>query len=171
MGDKLSEAAGNHVGHQDASEIEGRYLTFWINGQLFGIPIAAVVQIVGVQPITEVPDYPSYAKGIINMRGSIIPIIDVRLRLGKPAAEYNDRTCIIVTNCRDKNYGLVVDEVEEVADVADDRIAPPPKIMDGVTDQFITGIGKMEEGVVLLIDAIRLLGNSQEDENEIALEF
>lgn len=142
-----------------SSEIEGRYLTFWIEKQLFGIPISEVVQIVGVQPITAIPEYPFYAKGIINLRGDIIPIIDVRLRLGRAEAEYDDRTCIIVTSSRDKHYGLVVDQVEEVSDVDDDNISPPPKMSDGCVDQFITGVGRMEEGVILLIDAVRLLGN------------
>lgn len=143
---------------ENSSELEGRYLTFWIDGQLFGIPISAVVQIVGVQPITEIPDAPYYAKGVINLRGAIIPVIDVRLRLGKVEAAYNDRTCIIVTSTRDKSYGLVVDEVEEVADVEDASISPTPKMANGSTDEFLTGISSTAEGVILLIDAVRLVG-------------
>lgn len=138
-------------------EMDGKYLTFWTDGQLFGIPIAHVVQIVGIQRVTEVPEFPHYAKGIINMRGSIIPVIDARLRLGKQEAEYNERTCIIVTNISENLVGFIVDEVDAVMVVKDEQISPPPQF-GGSSESFLTGIGKLEEKVILLMDTRKMVG-------------
>lgn len=141
----------------DTKEMDGKYLTFWIDGQLFGVPIVHVVQIVGMQPTTQVPEYPSYAKGIINLRGTIIPLIDVRARLAKPQADYNERTCIIVTDINAMHVGFIVDEVDAVLAIADELISTPPKLADG-TDSYITGVGRLESGVVLVLDPKKVLG-------------
>ena len=95
MQDKINNL---DIENLDDDTLRNKYLTFFIEEQLFGVPIADVVQIVGMQDITKVPEFPSYAKGVINLRGIIIPIIDVRLRLKKEEITYNERTCIIVTN-------------------------------------------------------------------------
>ncbi|MEG1971791.1 MAG: chemotaxis protein CheW [Oscillospiraceae bacterium] len=142
---------------QDTSEMDGKYLTFWTDGQLYGVPIAHVVQIVGMQNITEVPEFPPYAKGIINLRGAIIPVIDARLRLGKQETEYNERTCIIVTNIKDRFIGFIVDEVDAVMTIDDEIISPPPQLSGG-TDGYIIGIGKLENRVVLLMDTRKIVG-------------
>ncbi|MEG1366552.1 MAG: chemotaxis protein CheW [Oscillospiraceae bacterium] len=141
----------------DTSEMDGKYLTFWTDKQLFGVPIAHVVQIVGMQNITEVPEFPYYAKGIINLRGSIIPLIDARLRLGKAEAEYNERTCVIVTSINEHFVGFIVDEVDAVVTIADDLIVPPPRL-DANTDSYITGVGKLGDKVVLLMDTRKIVG-------------
>lgn len=138
-------------------EIEGKYLSFWTDNQLFGVPIVDVVQIVGMQAITVIPDYPYYAKGIINLRGTIIPITDVRLRLGKPEADYTDRTCIIVTSIHDAFFGFVVDAVNEVTYITAEQIAPPPKMTAGES-RFLTGVAQVEEKLILIIDTAKLLG-------------
>ena len=104
-------------------EMRGRYLTFFIDNQVFGIPIADVIQIVGVQEITEVPEFPTYAKGIINLRGNIVPLIDMRIRFHKEELPYNDRTCVIVTNIGSRLIGLVVEAVDEVASISDEEIS------------------------------------------------
>ncbi len=142
-----------------SDEMKGMYLTFYTDGQLFGVPIADVVQIVGMQEITEIPEFPSYAKGIINLRGSIIPVIDVRARLSKPEAAYNERTCIIVTSIRDGHFGFIVDEVDEVTSIAEEFISPPPaQGTDG--DSFVTGVARLETRgkIVLTIDTAKMLG-------------
>lgn len=143
-----------------ADEMKGKYLTFWTFGQLLGIPISLVVQIVGMQDITPMPDFPPYAKGVINLRGQIIPVIDIRLRLNQPEAEYNERTCIIVTSIHDSAVGFIVDEVAEVTDIADELIADPPKMATS-KNSYVTGIAKLEKKVALLVDAERLLGSSE----------
>lgn len=148
----------------DEDTLKDRYLTFYTNNQLFGILISEVVQIVGIQEITAVPEFPSYAKGVINLRGTIIPIIDVRLRLRKDEIEYNERTCIIVTNINDAYIGFIVDSVNEVTNIYKENISNPPQIGADYINTYITGIAKLNNSIVLLIDLKKIL-------NEKELEF
>lgn len=143
-----------------ADEMKGKYLTFWTFEQLFGVPISLVVQIVGMQEITPMPEFPAYAKGVINLRGQSIPVIDIRLRLSQPEAEYSERTCIIVASIHDSAVGFIVDEVDEVTNIEDDLIAPPPK-MASSKNSYVTGIAKLPKKVAVLIDAQRLLGSNE----------
>lgn len=149
------------------NEMQGKYLRFWTDGQLFGIPIAAVVSITEVQEITAIPEFPYYAKGVINLRGLIFPVLDMRLRLGRSEAAYNDRTCIIVTSIGDKMFGFIVDEVDEVSVIDDDRISPPPQIGRDDTNRFLTGVAHVEneatggETIVLIIDASKIIGDDE----------
>lgn len=141
-----------------AREMEGKYLTFWTDKQLFGVPIADVVQIVGMQKITPMPESLPYAKGIINLRGDIIPTIDVRLRFGKPEAPYDERTCIIITSIHDTQIGFIVDEVNEVADIAEQEISMPPRLRsDEVVNDYLTGIAQKNGAVILLMDTEKIL--------------
>lgn len=161
----VQEYANADVGHPlkevEGSEMEGKYLSFWTEHQLFGVPIADVVQIVGVQNITELPESPHYVKGIINLRGSIIPVIDVRLRLSKPEKAYDERTCIIVTSIDETIMGFVVDAVDEVTNIEPEHISPPPQINSDSASTFLTGIAKKSDRVVLLISTIKLLGKDE----------
>lgn len=164
----------NNALYAGADEMKGKYLTFWADRQLFGIPIATVVQIVGMQKITEIPEYPHYAKGIINLRGSIIPVIDIRIRLGKPETEYNDRTCIIVVNIESssENFGFIVDGVEEVTNIDDEQISAPPQVEGGFENQYVTGVARQAvedkgaERIILLMDISKILG--REDFNALS---
>ncbi|WP_312643835.1 chemotaxis protein CheW [Hydrogenoanaerobacterium sp.] len=146
---------------EEIESLDGKFLTFWTDHQLFGIPIADVVQIIGIQEITPVPEYPNYAKGIINLRGNIIPIIDVRLRLHRAEMEYNERTCIIVTNIKETYIGFIVDAVDEVTDIDEKDICPPPQIMGENRNTFITGVGKLSDKVVLLLDTMKILDKDE----------
>jgi purine-binding chemotaxis protein CheW len=144
------------------SEMQGKYLTFWTDRQLFGVPIADVVQIVGMQQITSIPDFPPYAKGIINLRGAIIPVIDVRLRFHKPEVSYNERTCIIVTHIQQNTAGLIVDAVDEVTDIDDSLISAPPKMSASeLQAAYLTGIGKLEQKIVLLLDIGKIVSEHE----------
>lgn len=145
----------------DTDEMKGKYLTFWTDEQLFGVPIADVVQIIGIQEITPIPDSPAYAKGVINLRGSIIPVIDVRVRFSKEETQYSERTCIIVTKIEESYIGFIVDSVDEVTTIGDDNISPPPRISKDRTNAYLTGIGKVENKVVLLLDTSRILNDSE----------
>ena len=138
-----------------------KYLTFYTDKQLFGISIKKVVQIVGMQEISAVPDFPSYAKGIINLRGAIIPIIDVRLRLHKPEAEYNEKTCIVIINVDENYLGLIVDTVDEVAEITVENISPPPYVSSDYTNAFLTGIAKLNGKIILLVDTDRMLNRNE----------
>jgi len=137
--------------------MDGKYLTFWTEGQLFGVSIADVVQIVGIQKITSIPGFPNYVKGVINLRGSIIPVIDVRLRLNKQEASYNEHTCIIVTSIQENSFGFIVDSVDEVTKIGDENISITPKVSAGEVDSYLNGIAKLENKVVLLLNIEKFL--------------
>ncbi|HEX3011119.1 MAG TPA: chemotaxis protein CheW [Syntrophomonadaceae bacterium] len=139
---------------------KGKFLTFVVGREEYGIEIRFVTEIIGgIQMITEVPEVPDYVKGIINLRGKIIPVIDVNLRFKKDAKEYNDRTCIIVIDINDLSVGLIVDNVAEVLSIADDDIVPPPNTRAGFHNRYIKGIGKVGTAVKLLLDCDKLLGD------------
>jgi len=141
--------------------LKNKFLTFFIENQLFGISISDVVQIVGIQEITEVPEFPEYAKGVINLRGIIIPIIDVRLRLKKEEAPYNERTCIIVTNINESYIGFIVDSVNEVTEIYEENISVTPKMSADYVNTYITGIAKIESKIVLIMDIKKMLNEKE----------
>ncbi len=141
----------------------GRFLTFDLEEEVFGIEIRFVKEIIGMQPVTKLPDVTDYIKGIINLRGRIIPLIDMRLKLKKPAAEYTDRTCIIVVETTEVTIGLIVDNVSEVLSVGEDNIVPPPDSRAGVQNSYISGIGKVGDEIKLLLDCESLFRQDEVD--------
>lgn len=144
--------------YEEEDTQRGRFLVFSVDGSIYGLPIRFVTEIVGIQPATRVPGTPGYVKGIINLRGRIIPLIDVRLRFGKQEIPYNDRTCIIVIDVDSVAVGLVVDKVSDVMTIGDGQIAPPPAGGAlGSENRYIEGIGKAGDMVLLLLDAEKLL--------------
>lgn len=139
----------------------GKYLTFSLGeGELYGMEIRFITEIIGMQAVTRMPEMPGYIKGITNLRGNVIPVMDARLRFGKEGREYDARTCIIVLNTGGLSIGLIVDSVEEVLTIQDGDIAPPPEMSRG-GHGFIKGIGKAEGKISLLLDCEKLL-NSEE---------
>lgn len=153
---------------EEEDTLKGRFLTFSLDSQVFGIEIKYVTEIIGMQPITEVPEVPVYVKGIINLRGKIIPVIDVRLKFKKEPEEYNDRTCIIVVDIQNLSVGLIVDNVAEVITIADENIVPPPDYKTGFQNRYIKGIGNAGSDVKLILDCDKLLKEDEmEDLNQI----
>lgn len=140
-----------------------KYLIFDLGMESYGLEIFHVNEIIGVQTITEVPEQPVYVKGIINLRGKIIPVIDVRLRFKKEERGYDERTCIIVIDIQELLVGLIIDRVVEVVDIPVGQIAPPPKLNNEFKNRYIKGIGKTESGVKLLLDCNRLLLDEEID--------
>jgi purine-binding chemotaxis protein CheW len=140
---------------------KGRFLTFALGKEEYGIEIIYVTEIIGIQAITEVPELPDYVKGIINLRGKIIPVMDVRLRFKKEQREYNDRTCIIVIDIKDIAIGLIVDTVSEVISIEDENIVPPPSLKTGFQNKYVKGIGKVGNDVKLLLDCERILNEDE----------
>lgn len=136
---------------------KGRFLTFMLGQETFGIEIKYVTEIIGIQAITEIPELPDYIKGIINLRGKIIPVMDVRLRFKKEPIEYNDRTCVIVIDIKDLSIGLIVDSVAEVITIPDQDIVEPPQMNKGFNNRYIKNIGKVGNDVKLLLDCEKLL--------------
>jgi purine-binding chemotaxis protein CheW len=140
---------------------KGKFLTFILGKEVYGLEIKFVTEIIGIQEITEIPELPDYIRGIINLRGKIIPVMDVRLRFKKTVIEYNDRTCIIVVDINDVSVGLIVDSVSEVLNIRDEDIVLPPDLNRGSSNRFIKGIGKVGEEVKLLLDCSKLLNNDE----------
>jgi purine-binding chemotaxis protein CheW len=145
------------VNIEDESIEADKYLTYSIGEERFGLDIKFVDDIIGVQDITKVPNQPDYLQGVINLRGVIIPVIDIRVRFDKPFRTYDDRTCIIVINIEEAAIGIVVDTVLEVINIPDDIIAAPPKFEEDVVTQYIKGIGNLENHVVIIIDCYKLI--------------
>lgn len=147
---------------------KGKFLTFSLGNEVYAIEIKFVTEIIGIQPITEVPELPAYVKGIINLRGKIIPVMDVRLRFKKKPVEYYDRTCVIVVEVKDVSVGLIVDNVSEVLSIADENIVPPPEMNKGMENKYIKAIGKVENDVKLIINCEKLMNdNDVEDIRQI----
>lgn len=140
-------------------QMEGaeKHLTFAIGDEEFGIDIRFITEIIGVQRITTLPDVPEFIKGVINLRGRVIPVIDMRLRFGKQEREYDERTCIIVTHTNDSSVGLIVDTVAEVIDIEQDQIDPPPRIANSSAQEFIQGLGRVEDDVKILLNLQKVL--------------
>ena len=136
----------------------GKFLTFSLGKEEYGIEIKFVTEIIGLQAITEVPELPDYVKGIINLRGKIIPVIDVRTRFKKETKEYNDRTCTIVIDIKGLCVGLIVDTVSEVLAIPEEEIVPPPQVNNNDHHhKYINGIGKVGNNVKLLLNCEKLL--------------
>jgi len=137
--------------------MEGKFLIFNIGEEDFGIAIRDVTEIIGIQRVTDLPDTPPYVKGVINLRGKVIPVIDVRIRFSMVEKEHDDRTCIIVVTMNGTAVGLIVDSVEEVLDIPAAQVEPPPSINRGSASRYISGLGKVGESVKILLDTQRLL--------------
>jgi len=145
------------IGEEDEDTLEGKYLTFPLGNEEYGLEIRHVTEIVGIQHITEMPDMPTYVKGVINLRGKVIPVMDVRMRFGLDPKQYDDHTCIVVVNIQSIAVGLVVDTVSEVISIAGNRIEPPPTLRRGDTSRYIQGLGKVDETVKILLNIEQLL--------------
>lgn len=145
---------------ENEDTLKGKYLIFSMGKEMYGIEIRYITEIIGLQPITEVPEMPEYVKGVTNLRGKIIPVMDARLRFKKAVKEYDDRTCIIVLDTNDISIGLIVDSVAEVLTIKDEDIAPPPETGKG-SHGYIKGIGKAGGSVKLLLDCQKLLTDEE----------
>ena len=143
------------------SDKEGKYLTFTLAEEQYGIGILKVKEIIGMQPITPVPQTPEHVKGVINLRGKVIPVVDLRLRFAMEAMAYNERTCIIVVEIDGVSgtvqIGIVVDAVSEVVNIKGEEIEDTPTFGTKLNTDYILGMAKMEGGVKILLDINRVL--------------
>ena len=142
-------------------EREGKYLVYTLNKEDYGIRITQVKEIIGLMTITQVPQTPPFVKGVINLRGKVIPVIDLRLRFGMPVAEYSERTCIVVvevqTAAKRILMGLVVDAVSEVQNIRDEEIEETPSFGTNLSTEYILGMAKKDGGVKILLDIDKVL--------------
>ena len=147
------------------TEREGKYLTFTLAEEEYGIGILKIKEIIGMMPITTVPQTPEFVKGVINLRGKVIPVIDLRLRFGIGEIDYTERTCIIVVEIAGQAgtvlIGIVVDSVSEVLNVKGDDIEDTPTFGTKLDTEYILGMAKMEGGVKILLDIDRVLNTEE----------
>lgn len=171
---KEAEDALDTVNEHDTQK--SKYMTFKSGNEHFGLKIQYVNEIIQIPHITAIPETEDYIKGLINLRGKVIPVVDVRLRFKQEPFEYNDRTCIIVINIKSMMVGLIVEKIAEVVEIKEDNILPPPSVgrTDKVQNKYVYGIGKVGDTVKLLLDPDKLLNDQDltvvEQANEMNVE-
>lgn len=148
---------------QEKESQKDKYVTFKSGKEYFGLKIQYVNEIIVYQEVTAIPETKDYIKGLINLRGKIIPVIDVRLRFKQEPIEYNDRTCIIVITVKNTVVGLIVEKIAEVVEILEKDILPPPTIGKSEKSQqrYVYGIGKIGNSVKLLLDPDKLLNDEE----------
>ena len=142
--------------------LENKYLMCKLGNEVYGIDIQHVTDIIELQKITEVPDMPPYVKGVINLRGQVIPVIDLRLRFRMEERAYDDRTVITVVQIRNNSIGFIIDTATEVQDIPEKDIDPPPKFQgEEAKQKYIFGLGKIDSEVIILLDIEKLMGEAE----------
>ena len=157
--------AHSETGSSLSERISGKYLTFDLAEEEYGLEILRVREIIGMMEITPVPRTPDYVRGVINLRGKVIPVIDLRLKFGLPYKEPDDRTCVIVVEVMSEGttvqMGIVVDRVNEVVDVKGAEVEPTPNFGVSLDTTFILGMAKVGNKVKILLDIDRVLTSSE----------
>lgn len=152
-----------------SAELAGRYMTFKLAEEEYGVEILKVREIIGMMQVTKVPRTRSFIRGVINLRGKVHPVVDLRLKLGMEEAPVTDQTVIIVVRYemadKDVVMGIIVDEVLEVLNIASEQIEPPPEFGAGAFDtEFILGVGKTDRGVIFLLDIGKVLSTDEQEQ-------
>lgn len=146
----------------DPSELGGKYLTFFLDQEEYGLEILKVREIIGLMEITPVPRTPDFICGVINLRGKVIPVVDLRLKFAMLEVDQTNETCIIVVQAQDLEMGIVVDRVSEVIDIPTSDIQPPPAFgSKAVSIDYILGIGKTGERIKLLLNIDKVLSRKE----------
>ena len=155
-------AVVNEVVQNTSLQKEGKYLTFALANEEYGLEILKVREIIGYMEITNVPQTPMFVKGVINLRGQVIPVVDLRLKFGMEEAEITEQSCIIVVEItqgeRAFQTGIVVDHVQEVLDIKEEQIEDAPQFGSTVDTDFVSGMGKIGDDVKILLDIDKVLG-------------
>lgn len=150
---------------ENIKSLTGKYLTFKLGKETYGIEILKVQEIIGLMHITSVPRTPDFVRGVINLRGKVIPVIELRKKFGMESTEDTDHTCIIVVQVAGSTgpitMGILVDEVWEVVDIAENQLEPPPSFGTNIDTAFILAMGKLDETVVILLDIDKILTASE----------
>lgn len=166
-GQNVLEAPSGALGKAGAGIRGGKFLTFLLEGEVFGLEILKVQEIMGLIPITRVPKTPTFIRGVINLRGKVIPVVDLRLKFNMNQNEDTERSCIIVVQVAKGGQritmGTIVDEVSEVLDIQSTQIENSPEFGTSVDTSFILGIGKVGRKVVLLLDVDKVLNVDDSD--------
>ena len=159
----MTDAAvvARHEAAHTAQHVGGEFLTFRLGGEEYGIDILKVQEIRSYEPPTRIANAPAFIKGVVNLRGVIVPIVDLRLRLGCESAEYSALTVVIVLNVKGRVVGAVVDSVSDVLELAKDAIRPAPEMASAVDASFITGIGSVGDRMLILMDIEGLMASEE----------
>lgn len=136
------------------------FLTFRLGAEEYGIDILKVQEIRGYDTVTQIANAPPFIKGVTNLRGTIVPIIDLRIKFGLGRAEYDQFTVVIILNLSDRVVGIVVDSVSDVLSLSGDHIRPAPEFGSAVDTRYVTGIGALEERMLILVDIERLMAGA-----------
>ena len=157
----LTRHSGGQVAVRTQSPSGGEFLTFRLGSEEYGIDILKVQEIRSYESPTRIANAPEFIKGVVNLRGVIVPIVDLRLKLGCPSAEYNDFTVVIVLNVRGRVVGAVVDSVSDVLELTKDAIRPAPELNSSAVDtSYITGIGSVSDRMLILMDIEGLMSSA-----------
>ena len=148
---------------KESPTYEGQFLTFTLNSEEYGIEILKVREIIGVMDITTVPQTPEFMKGVINLRGTVIPVVDLRLKFSMPEEEYTQETCVIVVEANNSQMGIIVDSVSEVLNIQNGEIEETPSFGQGIDTDFIMGLGKVKEGIIILLNIEQILSSEVMD--------
>ncbi len=145
------------LAHRDITKTGGELLTFFVEGQTYGLEIQYVTDIIEIQPITVIPKIPKYIEGVINLRGKVIPVMNVRSRFGKDHIDYDERTCIIVVEMDDISVGLIVDRVSEVISVLASQLTPPPNNKTVNANKYIKHLVNTDDDVIFILDSNKII--------------
>ncbi len=156
----VAKHASALVGHQQAALAGGEFLTFRLGSEEYGIDILRVQEIRSYEAPTRIANAPSFIKGVVNLRGVIVPIVDLRLKLGCDTAEYNEFTVVIVLNVAGRVVGAVVDSVSDVLELSTDAVKAAPELASSVDTTFITGIGNVGDRMLILMDIEAFMSSS-----------
>ena len=145
---------------EDVDNQSNKYLMFKLGDEEYGIDITRITAIEELPQITAIPDMPNFVKGVINLRGKVIPAVDLRLRFGLEEREYDDRTCIVIVSVNESTIGLIVDIVSEVHEISKNDIGPPPSFKSSSgKEQYIDGLAKKGEEVKIILDVEKIISN------------
>jgi purine-binding chemotaxis protein CheW len=155
----------SHGGNPARALKEGKFLTFLMANERYGLEILKVREIIGMMDVTGIPTTPAFIRGVINLRGKVIPVVDLRLKFGMEAREDMQKTCIIVVHlaraAQEVTMGIIVDEVSDVLNIHQDQIEPPPYFGANIRTDFILGMGKVDQKVMTMLDIDRVLSDQE----------
>jgi len=144
-----------------AQAAANEFLTFTLGAEEYGVDILKVQEIRGYGTVTRIPDAPDFVKGVINLRGTIVPVVDMRLKFKLGKSEYNSFTVMIILNIAGRVVGMVVDSVSDVVALTADQIRPAPELGSSLGAQFLTGIGALDSRMLILVDIERLMTSAE----------
>jgi len=150
LGAKRSDAPSNN-----------EFLTFTLGKEEYGVDILKVQEIRGYDTVTQIPDTPAFIKGVINLRGTIVPVVDLRIKFNLGKVEYNELTVMIVLNINGRVVGVVVDGVSDVIMLEDNQIMPPPEFGGAMDTRYLAGLGTVDQRMLILVDIEKLIGASE----------